>query len=262
LTAKRAIAFGAGTLILFGGLCGCASIRSASSAAVGGPNAPWRGKDLVGPAPAASLTDEQIEQRIAFLDRRLDQSQTHSFLWQYGWMAVNGGGGVASGVQAGLDHGNDRIFDVLEAVKSGIGVVYLVLRPMPGWRGAGPIRAMPDATRADRIARLRRAEEMLREAAEHARRRKYWLVHLGNLGLNAATGAILLGLGSTRLAVLSAGLDTAIGEAQIWSRPWQPEEDWKEYERFVATGRVDPSLPPTTWRIGPAGRGIALQARF
>ena len=251
---KRAKSAGIGALALLAMLNGCASM--------GGPKLPWQGNDLVGPDGDGSLSDEQIEQRIAFIDHRLDERETHSVLWQYGWLAVNGGGGIASGVQAGFDDGNDRVFDILEAVKSGIGVTYLVLSPMPGWRGSAPIRDMPKATRADRLARLRRAEEMLREAAEHARRRKYWGVHLSNVGLNVATGAVLLGLGSTRLAAMSAGLDTLIGEVQIWSRPWQPEQDWKDYRRFVATGHTDPSEPPTAWRIGPVGPGIALQARF
>lgn len=232
------------------------------SAFLGGAEAPWRGKDLVGPQPAATLGDQEIERRIAFLTEHLEARRLHAQAWQFGWFAVNAGGMVASSVQAGFDAGDDRVFDIIEAVKGGIGTTYMVLSPMPAWRGSALVRQMPDQTRAEKLAQLRRAEELMREAAEHARRRKSWVVHLGNLGLNLAGATILFALDTPTLAALSLGIDTAVGEAQIWSRPWEPEQTWKDYEEMVMSGQMPRAARSTHWSLVPWRNGIALVAHF
>jgi len=216
---------------------------------------------LVGAAEPQSLSDEEIERRLAFITERLDNGRRHAAYWQYGWLAVNGGGTIVSGVQAGFDGGNDQAYDIAEAGKSLIGTVYLLVQPMPGRDGAAPIRSMPDATHADRIARLLRAEEMLRATAVRSRERTSWLMHGGNIGLNLVTGAILLGLGAPDLAAMSFFLDTAMGEVQIWTQPWQPRKDWEEYQRFVAGGQAG-TPRGVSFRVAPTTRGAALLVKF
>ena len=53
---------------------------------------------------------------------------------------------------------------------------------------------------------------------------------------NVATASILLGLDAPGLAARSFGVDTATGELQIWSQPWEPPHDWEDYQRFIAIG--------------------------
>lgn len=241
---------------------GCTEFNRSASAFLGGARAPWRGKDLVGPRSSATLTATEIDRRTAFLTEQLDDRRLHAEAWQFGWLFVNAGGTVVSSVQAVYDKGDDRAFDIIEAVKGGIGTGYMFVSPMPGWRGAELVRQMPHQTRAEKLAQLRRAEELMREAAEHARRRKSWVVHIGNLGLNLLGAAVLLGLDSPTNAAISFGLDTALGEAQIWSRPWSPEQDWEDYVRMVKTGEIVTGHPSTSWNVAPTGRGVAFVAHF
>lgn len=227
--------------------------------------------DALSPAPgpppisapeAAGLADEQIDQRLTFITERLDAGRFHARFWQYGWLTVNGGGMILASAQAPFDDGNDQVFDIIEASKGLIGVLYLLVQPMPGRDGAEPIRALPDATHDDKVARLVQAESLLYATAARAEQRKSWVIHLGNLVLNLTGGAILLARGDAGLAALSAGLDTTVGEIQIWTQPWQPTSDWHEYQRLVVSGQPVASAPPTSWRIGPRGRGLALQLAF
>ena len=244
------------------GAAGCSTFARDASAFVGGAQAPWRGKSVIGAQPAASLTDTEIERRVAYLTEHLDESRLHAEAWQFGWLAINAGGAAVSTVQATSDHGNEQVFDIIEAVKGGIGTTYQFVRPIPAWRGATLVHRMPNNTHEEKVAQLRYAEELMREAAEHARRRKSWVIHLGNLGLNLAGAAVLFALDSPKLAGISLGLDTVVGEIQIWTRPWAPETAWDNYRQMVETGQFAGAPRPVHWSFVPTGQGAAFVAHF
>lgn len=235
-------------------LSGCTTVREFSARANATP--------LADPAEAAALSDAEIDRRLEFLTARLDAGRRHAALWQYGWLGVNAVGGIAPAVQAGFDDGTDRDYDIIEASKGAIGVTYLLVAPMPGRHGADLIRAMPDATHADRAARLLEAERTLHETALRSEQRKQWLVHLGNLGLNLAGGIALFALGDPEKAGLSIGVDTAVGEVQILTQPWKPEKDWADYRAFVETGHASAVPTARSWHVVPARRGLALAVDF
>ena len=246
---------------LLGCLAGCAAVQRSTTAVLDALS-PSPGPPPISALAATALGDEQIDQRLDFLAERLDAGRFHATLWQYGWLAVNAGGMVLASAQAPFDDGNDQVFDIIEASKGAIGVVYLLVQPMPGRDGTEGIRAMPDATHDDKVAQLVDAESLLYASAARAEQRKSWIIHIGNLVLNLTGGAILLALGDAGLAALSAGLDTTVGEIQIWTQPWQPTSDWRDYQRFVASGQPVAAPPPTSWRIAPRSNGLALHVAF
>jgi hypothetical protein len=211
----------------------------------------------------SSLDDATIDRRVDFITERLDASQVHAAAWEYGWLAVNGGGMVVSSAFAATDDdSHDRAYDIIEAVKAAIGTVYQIALPMPGTEGGAPIVAMPSETHAEKIERLRAAESVLSDAAARARQRTSWPLHLGNVAINLVGGAILLGLDEPGLAARSFAIDTLGGEAQIWTQPWEPETDWEEYQHFVATGDTVPPAREVQWHIVPRVGGAAVQASF
>jgi hypothetical protein len=223
---------------------------------------------------ATTLTDEQMDRRVAFIMERLDDQRLHAIAWQYGWLAVDIGPGIiSSGIQAGLKSGNDREYFILEAVKSAIGTAYLLIDPMPNQHGADPIRAMPDTTHEDKMARLIRGEDMLAHAAERAQQRTAIGYHLGNLFFNLAGAGALYGVGNHSGALQSLLIDTASGEVQIWTQPWEGPGDFHAYEEFVAADEQGPGAgsravqpiaapPPLRWQIVPRGLGLAVAAEF
>ena len=119
---------------------------------------------LRGAAPAAEFppphSDAELDARLRFLEERLSAGHLHAAAWYWGWLGID----VLSGVSQVQDatearQSGDRARDIVNAVKSTVGAVdILVIRPMPGRRGAAPMRSLPDTTQADKLARLARGE--------------------------------------------------------------------------------------------------------
>jgi hypothetical protein len=222
-----------------------------------------------GPKPltaeeAAQLTEQQIEQRLTFVAHRLDDNELHASLWYYGFLAVNAGGMVAGAATAAVEEDeDDQIYDICNASLGLIGTIYLLADPLPGRSGSDPVAELPSATHQDRAAQLAAAEEILYGAAGRAKQRTGWILHTGNIVLNAAAASVLLARESYGNAALLFFLNSAVGEAQILLTPWQPLDDWEEYRRLVDGGGIPPD-PQVKWGIGPmpTAQGLALVAEF
>ncbi|MFO1127979.1 MAG: hypothetical protein U1E66_06030 [Rhodospirillales bacterium] len=184
---------------------------------------------------ATTLSDAEIDKRLRFIEEKLDAHRLYGQIWYWGWMAVNAGGAIGTGIMAGLSNDQDDI--VNNAVSSGlavIGVADLVFRPLDARLGAAPIATLPEATRAERIDKLRAAEAQLRANAERAEERTSWTVHAANLGINALGGVIIGVLGDTKDAAISAAANFAGGIAYILTQPAAPARDWREYQAMAA----------------------------
>lgn len=179
--------------------------------------------------PAAQGTLD-LDARLGFVEQRLDDQRLHSQLWQYGWTAVNGTGLVLGTYQAAsTQNGDDRVVGIVDATKSVIGLADLYFRPLPGLHGADPIRAMPGDTPEQQEERLAAAERLLKADAERAEERWGWQQHVGNLTVNLAGGAVILGFGSKSSALTDTLIGLAAGEVQILSAPWEPVRSLGDY---------------------------------
>jgi hypothetical protein len=189
-------------------------------------------------APDARLSDAEIARRTDFIERRLDASELHAQVWYWSWMTINVGGMVGLSVASALtDDGDTRASYIPQAVLAALGVADLtVLRPLEARLGAEPILGLPEATQAQRLEKLERAEALLRANAERAEGRKSWLLHIANFGVNAAAGAATYFTGKTSDALISFGSGWAGGELYIWTEPGAPARDWQEYQRFKTHG--------------------------
>jgi hypothetical protein len=222
-----------------------------------------------GPKPvaaeeAAQLTDQQIDQRLDFITQRLEDNRTHAALWYYGFLAVNAGGMIAGATTAAFeDDADNQVYDILNSSLGLIGTGYLLVAPLPGRSGADPVNEMPSATHEDRAAQLAAAEDILYDAAGRAKQRTGWILHAGNVLINASAASVLLARESYDNAALLFFLNAAIGEAQILLTPWEPLTTWEDYRRLVDNGGVPPD-PQVKWGIGPlpTGQGLALRAEF
>jgi hypothetical protein len=185
-----------------------------------------------------TLSDVEIERRLDFIEQRLDASKRHAQVWYWSWMTVNLGATVGLSVGSALtEDGDTRASFIPQAVLAALGVADLtVFRPLEARFGAEPIRGLPDATHAQRLEKLERAEALLRSNAARAESRRSWLLHLANFGLNAAAGAATYFTGKTSDALVSFGSGWAGGELYIWSEPGAPARDWQDYERFKSRG--------------------------
>ncbi len=210
--------------------------------------------------PAWGQTGGSVDERLEFLEERLDASKRHGQYWQWGWMGASVGGLAITTTIAAVDGGNERTGNIVEATKSVIGVGYLALRPMEARLGADPIRQMPNSTASDREARLRAAEDLLQTNARRSEERTDWRMYAGNAVLNGAGLGVTLAWGETGAAWVNFAAGMALGSLQIWSQPKRPLSDWQEYQQRFGS----PNASRTEWWIGPSrrGHGVAFNLRW
>lgn len=202
----------------------------------------------------------EVEERLAFLEERLEAAEFQGDLWQYGWFGVHSTALVFNAVDASLTaDDDDRVARIVGATKSAVGIGALLLRPLPARLGANPIRALPHGTPELERARLQAAEDLLQRSAQRARRKYTVWPHLESALVNLIGGGVILGLGDWEDAALSTGLGLVVGELQIWTVPGRPATDLAAYrDRFgPASGarRIG-------WYLVPRPNGLALAMRF
>ncbi|MBX3025158.1 hypothetical protein KF840_09630 [bacterium] len=243
---------------------GCAVYHGAAELARKALDPGVPGKKPLTAEEAAQLSDREILDRLTFVTRSLDDNELHASLWYYGFLAVNAAGMAAGAATAAVESNDDKqVYDILNSSLGLIGTTYLLLDPLPGRSGSDPLAAMPSATHEDRAAQLAAGEEILYRAAGRAEQRTGWLLHTGNVVLNASAASVLVARDDLGDAALLFFLNTAVGEAQILLTPWEPLNSWQAYREQVDSGGIRPD-PQVRWGIGPlpTGQGLALQARF
>jgi len=185
------------------------------------------------------LTDAELDRRIQFIEQRLDGSKTHAQIWHWSWMTVNVGSAVIQGaVAATIDNHDDKVNYATGAALGAIGAADQIFRPLEARYGAGPIQGMPQATREEKIAKLRKAEEQLRSNGERAAERTSLVPHAGNAALATIAGVVVGFWGNPSDGVITGFTTLAGGELNIWTQPAAPEQDWKDY-KAMAGGRAD-----------------------
>ena len=189
--------------------------------------------------PDTGLSDAEIYRRIRFLEQRLDGSKTHGQIWYWSWMTVNAGSAVIQGaVAATIDNHDDKVNYATNAALGAIGVADLVFRPLGARYGAGPVQGLPEATRDEKVAKLRAAEDQLKRNADRAAERTSWVPHAGNAALATIAGMVVGFWGNPSDGVVTGVTTLAGGELNIWTQPGAPEQDWTDYQA-MAGGRAD-----------------------
>ena len=211
--------------------------------------------------PPPDLSEAEIARRLAFIEERLEGSRRDGSLWNRGWYVADGAGiaiGVASAVVA--SDGPSRASGVLTAALSLGGIAYQRWMPMRIRHGADPLRALPAATRPERLRRLERAQELLVADARRARVQIDWRAHAINTVLAVGSAGIVAASGSRKSPIWIQGAVALIGgEAQLWTEPSQPRQDLEDYRRRFGAG--GPRVV-SGWQLVPAHRGLALRFRF
>jgi hypothetical protein len=230
----------------------------AATFACAGPRGPH--PDTVTIPPPRSETE--AEQRLRFVEERLDKNRLHAQLWHWSWLGIDTFGVTESTISAiDEDDNGDRAADIIDAAQSLVGILdVLVFRPLPGRHGAGPLRDLAE-NGASVETRLAEGERILRAAAKRAHSKWDWKTHAGTVAFQAFGAGILLALGEEDNALQSFGFGMVGGEANIWSEPDRPRRDFDEYVRMIQTDGL-PSEPSTSWRLAPIPHGLALQIRY
>lgn len=211
-------------------------------------------------ARISALSDAEIDARLDYLIERLDYKADYAAYWWRGWTGFYALGVVFQGVRAGLENDDSSQADLaLSAGKAVLGTFTLLRHPMAWDHGADSVRAMPNETREDRVARLAFAENKLHRFARVTDRRLNWMSHAQNVAINAACAGLVHGVwDDPSRAWRSAGIAIVIGEIMLFSHPWWPRKDYDAYEQRFGMA----SEPKVSWQIVPTYHGVAVHARF
>ena len=206
----------------------------------------------------ASLSEEEIEQRLAFIEQRLNAGQPGARRWQYGWSGLFAANAAYQGFMAiKSNNGDNQVSHAVDAVKSAGALALMLLRPLPAIDGAAPLEAMPAETLEQKNARLQAAEALLQNNAQRARERTSWSRHMLSIGVHLVGSSAILALGDVQDAVKSNITGIAISQAHIWSQPWRAIDDLTAYEQQFPT---TPTAASRTWELSsiPGGLGITI----
>jgi hypothetical protein len=226
------------------------------------------------------LSDSELDERLAFLEERLDDGETYSKVWQWGWTGGYSLGIVIGVTQSitccsnkkagfkwdGIDGNNSvkkkrneqRVTHYVTAVKGVIGTTRMLLMRHPGRHGADAMRAIEGDSREAKLARLAKGEEVLQSVAKTAERRWNWKAHAGNIGLNLAGAGFIFGFGRESDAWESLGIGIGVGTLQILSAPKRGIQDLNDYETRFGMKTAN----RFNWTIVPTMGGAALKVTF
>jgi hypothetical protein len=229
-------------------------------------------------AQEASPSDEQVKARLAFITGALDAGQPRAKTWWYGWIAGYSVGAVAMGVLAATNWNEpvietfapvpkpDRSFaqDMLVGSATfAIGVVGLVIDPFVPATAGRKLRPLPEGTSMERLAKLRRAEELLRQCARREKDGRSLKTHLMNAGVNAAAGVVTAAAfkrpWTDGLITFAAG--EAVSLLNIFSQPMRATRDLKKYEAGDL-GNSGVSTPKRRWSLGVWPGGLSFRLQF
>jgi hypothetical protein len=227
-------------------------------------------------AQEASPSDEQVKARLAFITGALNAGQPRAGTWTYGWLAAYSVGAVAGGILAG-SHWADKKLEGSEMVPDrefaegmlvggatfALGVGGMLIDPFVPATAARKLRPLPEGTPMERLAKLKRAEELLRQCARREKDGRGLKTHLMNVGVNAAAGIVTKAAfhQSWSNALITFATGEAVSLLNIFTQPMRATRDLKKYEAGDL-GNSGASTPARAWSLGVWPGGLSLRFQF
>jgi hypothetical protein len=210
--------------------------------------------------PKSHLSEEDMAQRLRFIEERLNEGRQPARYWQYGWSGFfAASAAVQSYAALDTDDGDDEVNYAVGAVKSAAGLTLMLLRPLPAVKGAAPPQAMPANTPYRKATRFKAAEDLLHTNARRARERKSWIRHLTGIAVNLVGSAVIASFGDMDDAVISGLTGIAINQANIWTQPSRAIDDLADYGRAFPAGST---TNEAAWHLTPISGGLGVTIRF
>jgi len=221
-------------------------------------------------AQETSLADEQVKERLAFITKALEDGQPGAKRWWYGWIAGYSAAAVTMGVLAGTswesapEVDNSSAEDLLVGSATwALGVVGLVIDPFTPAAAAKKLRPLPETSSLERQAKLKRAEELLRECAQREKAGRGLGTHLLNVGVNAAAGVVTVVAFDRPWTdgLITFATGEAISLLTIFTQPMRATHDLKKYEAGYPAA-ASASAPRLSWSLSAWPGGVGLHLRF
>jgi len=225
-------------------------------------------------AQEASPSDEQVKARLAFITGALSAGQPGAKRWWYGWIAGYSAGAVMMGVLAATNWNEpvpepDRSFaqDMLVGSATfALGVAGLLIDPFVPATAGRKLQPLPEGTPMERLAKMRRAEELLRQCARREKDGRGLKTHLMNAGVNAAAGVVTAAAFKRPWTdgLITFATGEAVSLANIFTQPMRATRDLKRYEAGYPgnDGASTPAQPERKWSLGVWPGGLSFRLQF
>jgi hypothetical protein len=230
-------------------------------------------------AQKAAVTDEEVKERLGYIENALNAGQPRAGTWWYGWIAAYLTSAVAEGILAGshwadtkLENGetvHNREFAkvmLIGTATSAIDVGSLFINPFVPVYAPGKLSSLPESTPEERRAKLEKAEELLRRCARCESSGRSWTTHLLTIGGNAA--GTLVTKAVVHLSWGNAFLTFATSEAaslvNIFTQPTRATRDLNDYEtKYLGKNGISlPGGPEHKWTLGVWPGGATIRYDF
>jgi hypothetical protein len=216
-------------------------------------------------AVAQDRDDAQVATRLQQIETSFDEDEMHANVWFNGWLGIFTISAIGSAtVSLTTDPGDVPVWR-LGALRSGLGMFSVLLAPCPAVEAPSMLRALPESTPAERLAKLRLAEDQLHRAAKMERLTRSWLAHTSSIVVSAAFSFwIWRGYHHAGAALLSFGTGVLASEAKISTAPTRAIDDEAALEAGLpitpheSLGR---QLIPR-FSIAPMPNGVAFGGTF
>lgn len=232
-------------------------------------------------AQEAALSDEQVKERLGYIENALRAGQPRAGTWWYGWIATYSAGAVGMGILAATNWKQETIITFAPAPEPdrefaqdmlvgsatfALGVVGLLIDPFTPAYAPKKLGTLPQSTAEEQRAKLQRAEELLRQCARREKDGRGWKTHMLNLGANAAAGVV------TAAAFKRPWTDGLInfvtGEAvsllNIFTQPMRATRDLKDYEaKYLGKGGASATAAAERkWTLSIWPGGLSFRYEF
>jgi hypothetical protein len=230
----------------------------------------------------AALPDDQVKERLSFVEKALRAAQPRAKTWWYGWIAGYSAGAIVQGALAKAHWNDTKLIEsfsgplqvrdrdfaedmLVGGVTCALGAGGLLISPFVPAYGPNQLRLMPEATLEERRLKLQKAEELLRRCARREKDGRGWVTQLLNLGVNAAAGIVTVAAFDRPWS--DGALTFAIGEAvsllTIYTQPRQAIRDLNNYEvKYLGRHGAYIMEPPDrklVFSVYPGGFSVAMR---
>lgn len=228
----------------------------------------------------AALSDQQVKERLNYIESALKAGQPRAGTWYYGWIAAYSVGAVAGGILAG-SHWTDtkegvggetvRDREFAEGMLVGgatfvLGVGALLIDPFTPATAAKKLGRLPGNTAEEQRAKLQQAEELLRKCARREAGGRSLRTHLMNIGGNVAAGIVTKTVfrQSWTNALIAFASGEAVSLLNIYTQPMRATRDLKDYEAKYLGQKGASVLAPQErkWTLSVCPGGLTFRLEF
>lgn len=212
------------------------------------------------------LSDTEVHARLASLELVVDQGTVSSRWWWWGWLAALSAIAIAqTTIAIGTSDRPTRVDMVVGAIVGWLGVAATAVFPLESAFARGRLDDALERTPAERLAKLRLAEQTVASASDGQAFGVSWVPHTLNLTVAIGSG-LYLWLAEERLVsgLVQTGATIVVAEAQILTQPTSARDGWAAYRARYRTlacrpAAARPQQVQVALGVAPGGVGLSLR---